>query len=218
MTNHASTSDAIHRLAEHGSTRGWTFSPAATAIFARQSDWPAQLAVIIDEGGPGRLGTMGLIVDFRTMPLGGERFKDILNADREETMGRFAPFQVRQLRTDGSWATPVAGSSFLAAFGPASGIARATSAVVFDRAAGSSGTEVRDKFTRDHIKLVEAGASLSGLLQRVYQRTVLTGEIGIKELPGLVGETPATGIGQLTRALPAVAGVAMPEPAYPWRR
>jgi hypothetical protein len=214
----AAEMETMDYLVEQMAAKGWSFSPAGDSIFARQSDWPAQLAAIIDVGGPGRDGMMGLVVDFRTMPLGGERFKDILNADRDETMGRFAPFQLRQLRTDGSWANPTAGSSFLAAFGPASGISRNANVAVFDRAGGSRGAELLEKFCRDHIKLVEAGGCISGLLQRVYQRTVLSGEIGIRELPSLVGDAPAHSNGHFTGLLPAVAGAVVAEPAYPWRR
>jgi hypothetical protein len=190
----------LDRLRDALAPRGWRFKVLKGTIRARLQDWPAQVEVLIDPGSDGLPSRLGVLLDFRSMPLGGERLRDIFNADREGILGRYGSFFLRQVRSDGAWAGEVTHGAFLQGFGSASGISRQTQIALFDRSLKLRGDELIDNFIEDIARFAEAGNQVAATLQRVYQRTVLTGHTLQIELPG---DTP-----------PPDAG----EPSYPWRR
>jgi hypothetical protein len=134
------------------------------------------------------------------MPLGGERLRDIINADRDSVLGRYGTFVLRQIKDDDTWLPPVSSGAFLHGFGSSSGITRQARAALFERAPTQRGMELIEHFIEDVARYAESGNMLAATLQRVYQRTVLSGSTSMISLPG---DPPPEA--------PAVE-------EYPWRR
>ena len=120
--------DLNHRLHR----RSFRFREVGATLRGRPPEWPPQLEVLIDSGEADRLPSLGIVVDLAAMPLGGERFRDILNADREEIFHGFGSFRVRQLRHDGTWAPEVGHRAFVHGYGVGTGLSRQASLAVFD--------------------------------------------------------------------------------------
>ncbi len=192
------------QLTQMLSRRGWTVSEAGTSLRAHKHDWPAQLRVVIDPGGGSVAATLGITIDFRSMPLAGERFRDIFNSDREEIMRGMGSFFVRQMRGDHGWTDGVTDRVFL--HGVEGGISRMADVVLFDRCPAEHGVAMLNRFSLESSRLLETGGEIASLLQRTYNRTVLLNDAPLGTLPGLV-------IGHGTAAATVVA-----EPSYPWRR
>jgi len=192
--------------------RGWRFRRDGETVTGRVADWPRQLSLVADPGAASRPPGLGLALRFDAMPLGGERFRDILNADREEMLGAYGSFRVRQLLDDGRWASELGHRAFLHGYGSGSGISRRAALAVFDRCPEERGEALAERVVADLPRLAETGTVLAATLQRVYQRTVLTAEAEPEPLPDVVGSTTAT-VGA------ALAGTALVlDGAYPWRR
>jgi hypothetical protein len=204
----AEHTDAARTLIDNLSQRGWTFIQEPGRVIARKHDWPAQLHVLIDFGAHDD-ATMALVVDMGTMPLGGERFRDMLNDDREMSLRGFGSFRVRQLLVSGAWAADVSDSAFL--HGATTGISRAARLVFFDRHPVECGRALADRFIAESNRFVETGNQLGAMLQRVYQRTVLGAPTPLAALPRLA---PATSLAPSMSLAPAAAG----DETYPWRR
>ena len=191
----------MNELDQRLSPRGWRIRPVATTVRARQSDWPEQVEVVMGDNADGT-GMLALAINFRSMPLGGERFRDIFNADREEILRTFGSFTVRQLRHDSTWAPTIGHRAFMGGFGVA-GVSRQAQVVMFDRCpAAQFGPDMYETFFAEAARFAEAGDQVAQVLQRVYQRTVLANQPHAIELP-------------------VEAGIGAPELAttvYPWRR
>jgi hypothetical protein len=196
--------------------RGWTVRVAEGSIRARHGAWPPQMEVMVaPAAAEGRAG-YGLIIDFRSMPFGGERFKDIFNADREQLLHLIGGFRVHQRKGDGSWLPVVSGSAFLGGFGISAGIARQTVACIFERSVSDQGRALVERFLTEVIRIEEAGSEIASTLQRVYQRTVLASTAAIGALYA-DAEEPGEEDGA-PDAEPPKPPPAPPEPTYPWRR
>jgi hypothetical protein len=162
--------DATRSLIATLSPRGWTFDNEPGRVTARKHDWPTQLHVLIDFGTDGD-AALALVLDMRTMPLGGERFRDMFNTDREQSLRGFGNFRVRQLLADGEWAADVSDNAFL--YGATTGISRSARVVFFDRRPVERGSALVERFLAENHRFVETGDQIGDLLQRAYQRTVL---------------------------------------------
>lgn len=197
----ADPTDASRSLTESLNLRGWTFTQEPGRVVARKHDWPTQLHVLIDFGAHGD-AALALVVDMGTMPLGGERFREMFNNDREQSLRGFGNFRVRQYLDSGGWAADVSDSAFL--YGATTGISRAARLVFFDRRPAERGWALVERFVAESNRFVEAGNQLGAILQRVYQRTVLGTPTRMVALPGRV---------------PAVspAPIGLVDDTYPWR-
>ncbi|MEA2647302.1 MAG: hypothetical protein QOE92_2385 [Chloroflexota bacterium] len=196
--------------------RGWQYVVAGSRVSGRRLEWPPQLRFILDLGGDDHPPVMALALDFRSMPLGGERFRDIFNADREELLGPLGTFTVRQVRGDEVLGREMSESSFLHGMGD--GVSRQAQLVVFDRRPVERGEALLERFGNETNRFVEVGNEIASLLQRTYQRTVLGSEEPVADLPEVVA--PATTPTTAPPAMPAVVGGTVPavRETYPWRR
>lgn len=206
--------DSVVMVRERLGVRGWTARQAEGSIRARHAAWPPQMEVLVDPGAAGERARYALILDFRSMPFTGERFKDVFNHDREELLGLFGPFRVRQRRADGQWLAPVSGNSFLGGFGPTGGLARQTVVALFERTVDEAGDALVARFLGEAARLEEVCSGFASTLQRVYQRTVLASTEAIGPLysdaePEAVAAEPGAS---------SPARSPSPEPTYPWRR
>jgi hypothetical protein len=174
--------DAIATLRERLGDRGWKFKAVKGTIRARMQDWPSQLELLIDPGAE-RAPRLGLLLGFHAMPMGGERLRDIFNSDRENVLGRYGTFQLRQVNAESQWLPPVTSGAFMHGFGSNSGISRQAHVVLFDREPSQRGIELVEHFVEDIGRYTESGNTVAFTLQRVYQRTVLAGNAPAIELP-----------------------------------
>ncbi|MGB2940370.1 MAG: hypothetical protein WBD38_08750, partial [Candidatus Dormiibacterota bacterium] len=175
-----------------------------TSVTAHKHDWPAQLRLVVDPGAATERPILGLALDFRSMPLGGERFRDIFNMEREQILRGLGAFRVRQMHGDG-WSDGVSDRIFL--HGIEGGISRASGLVLFDRCPSEGGAALLSALPVESTRLLETGGQIAQLLQRTYNRTVLRNDAPMADLPELV----STGI-------PAQSPTVLGEPSYPWRR
>jgi hypothetical protein len=181
--------------------RGWRFRQADGAIRGRLPEWPAQIEAMVDPGNGSRPPAIGICIDFGSMPLRGERFRDVLNADREIFFRAYGPFVLRQVRGDATWAPDVPRDAFVVGFGPLAGISRQTALAIFDRAPKETGDALVERFVAEASRFAEVGNTMAMVLQRLYQRTVLDfNPKRFSHLPETIG-TPV-----------------LQESAYPWRR
>ncbi|MDP9326471.1 MAG: hypothetical protein M3O87_08060 [Candidatus Dormibacteraeota bacterium] len=197
----ASVTQQLYQLL---SRRGWAASETGTSVTAHKHDWPAQLRLLVDPGSATERSILGLTLDFRSMPLGGERFRDIFNMEKEEILRGMGSFRVREMRGNG-WTDGVSDRIFL--HGIEGGINRATDVVLFDRSLAESGAAILDAFGVESGRLLETGGQVAKLLQRTYNRTVLRNDAPMAGLPDMVSAS-------IQAPSPTVLG----EPSYPWRR
>jgi len=183
--------------------RGWEFGLRGDTITARRPDWPAQLEVRLDLS-PDEALSLTLTIDFRTMPLHGERFREIFNNEREELLETMGTFTVRQLLEDGTWDRDLSDRAFMHGV---VGIKRQTQVAFFQRNLNASGDSLNDLAAAAVNRLTEAGNQVAGILQRVYQRTVLGANAAADLVPVVLGSGQSAPV-----AMEAVAG------DYPWRR
>lgn len=193
-------------LRERLARRGWQFKESGTRVTAHRPEWPTQLCVLVREAEVDAPAMMGLAIEFGSMPLRGERFRDVFNVDREELLRGYGRFNVLQLTHAGSWLRPASDRSFM--HGMTDGISRKTQLAVFDRTAEDSPGSLAEQFAEDSNRIVETGAEIAGLLQRLYQRTVLSQPVEDVHLPDLVRPS-----------LVALVSIADADTtSYPWRR
>jgi hypothetical protein len=192
---------ATQSLVESLGSRGWIFTREPGRVIARKRDWPAQLHVLIDFGTRGD-AALALVIDMANMPLGGERFRDMFNRDRELPLRGFGNFRVRQFLVGGEWARDLSDNAFL--YGATTGISRTARLVFFDRRPVERGAALVERFIAESNRLLEAGNQIGSILQRVYQRTVLGASTPSVALPSLVPAISST----------PLAGV---DETFPWR-
>src|SRR5258708_27645143 len=113
------------------SRRGWSTVPLGTGIAAHKREWPTPLKLVVNPGNPATASVIGVMLDFRFLPLRGERFKDIFNSERADLLRRMGDFRARSPRRDLSWTGATNGRSFLDEDGP--GLGRNARVVLFDR-------------------------------------------------------------------------------------
>ena len=183
--------------------RGWEFGLRGDTITARRADWPAQLEVRLDLTTDEAV-SLALTIDFTTMPLRGERFREIFNNQREELLEAMGTFTVRQLLEDGTWERDLPDRAFMHGV---VGIRRQTRVAFFQRNLSASGDSLDDLMAVAVNRLAEAGNQVAGALQRVYQRTVLGASAAADMVPAVFGAGQSTPV-----AMEAVTG------EYPWRR
>ena len=171
-------------------------------MVARKHEWPAQLHVAIDFA-PDAEMALALVIDMGAMPLGGERFRDIFNSDREQSLRGFGNFTVRQVLLEGGWSPDINDSAFL--HGANTGISRSARLVFLDRGATERGQALAERFIAESNRFVETGYALAATLQRVYQRTVLSAPRQSLRAPGMVAAT-------------TLAPAEILQNTYPWRR
>jgi hypothetical protein len=193
--------------------RGWRFRVAADGVRGRTQSWPSQLESLLDPGSDDRLPALGLVLDFRAMPLGGERFRDVLNGERESLLRGFGAFRVRQLRRDGSWAPEIGHRAFMHGYGTGTAISRQTDVVIFDRGPSERGEKLVERFVTEVARFMETGGALAALLQRLYRRTVLNAIVPEAPLPETVGASSS-----MVEELAPSAGFLPVEAGHHWRR
>lgn len=186
------------------SRRGWQFRACGAGVIAHRPEWPAQLSVRAREAEKGSPALLGLAIDLGTMPLRGERFRDIFNSEREVLLRGYGDFRVQQLSVAGAWMKPLSGRSFLN--GISDGLSRQARLAVLDRGGEQEGS-VTDRLAAHSNRMIETGAEIAALLQRIYQRTVLSSPVAEADLPDLVHPS-----------LPLLPVTSDAEPSYPWRR
>ena len=191
-------------LRERMARRGWTFRESASSITAHRPDWPAQLCVLVREAEQATPAMLGLAIELSNMPLRGERFRDIFNIDREEILRTYGNFRLLQQCGDGAWLNPVGHRSFMQ--GMVDGISRATHLAVLDRL-GDAAPGLATTFATDANRFIETASPIASLLQRLYQRTVLSAAVAGADLPDVV--RPSLAISRL---------ITDSDSPYPWRR
>jgi hypothetical protein len=77
---------AAHSLSIELSRRGWNLETEYGRIKASKPGWPVQTYVLIHFGDPDSASVMALVIDMSAMPLAGERFRDVFNADKDELL------------------------------------------------------------------------------------------------------------------------------------
>ncbi|MFN2465962.1 MAG: hypothetical protein ABR598_06825 [Candidatus Dormibacteria bacterium] len=198
------TNGLTDAIAERVARRGWSFTASASSVLASRPEWPTQLNVLTREARDDAPMIFGLAIDLSTMPLHGERFRDIFNSEREELLRGLGNFRLLQLTADDTWLQPLSGRAFL--HGMTNGLSRKTRLAVFDRSE-EGGADLPERFAEDSNRLVETGGEIATLLQRLYQRTVLSSPSAGVQLPEVV--RPSLGM------LPMTSDG---EGSYPWRR
>ncbi|MGI8607706.1 MAG: hypothetical protein ACR2MY_00550 [Candidatus Dormibacteria bacterium] len=200
-----SDSTLNHALRERLVHRGWSFRTAGASVTAHRPEWPGQLCVLVRAAEEETPVMLGLAVEFSSMPLRGERFRDVFNSEREELLRSYGNFRLLQQSGDGSWVKPLSHRSFL--HGMVDGISRKTHLAVFDRSSDDRG-DLAEAFAADSNRFVETGSPIGAVLQRLYQRTVLSVPVTDVGLPDVV--RPSIGV------FPLTAGSS--DSPYPWRR
>lgn len=193
------------QLQQQLSRRGWAVASIGSVLTAHKHDWPAQLKVVVDPGDGDSPAMIGLLLDFRSMPLQGERFRDIFNSELDTVLRSMGSFVARQMRGDAGWSSGVSDQVFLG--GVNRGVSRSADMVLFDRCPNERGEDILERFNLESNRLLEAGGEIAILLQRTYNRTVLRSDRPVSTLPDVVA--PA-----LAPTAPAVVG----EGSYPWLR
>jgi hypothetical protein len=192
-----------HALSRELSHRGWEIETEEGRLKASKPGWPVQVYVLLHFGDEESASVMALVIDMSAMPLAGERFRDIFNADKDELLRGFGRFRVRQLLKSGAWAPEMTHRAFLTGLNP--GIRLATRLVMLDLCPVESGNALAIRFIRESARFVEAGNLISSTLARVYLPTVLGTAVQVVELPAMI----PVGMPPLNKE---------PEPSYPWRR
>ena len=205
-TTFSNASILVMVLGDRLARRGWQFKESGSGVTAHRPEWPTQLCVLVREAEVDAPAMMGLAIDFGSMPLRGERFRDIFNSEREELLRGYGRFNVLQLTHDGAWLRPQGDRSFM--HGMTDGISRKTSLAIFDRTSPDAPGSLAEQFAEDSNRIVETGSEMAGELQRLYQRTVLSRPVEDIHLPDLVRPSIAT----LQPTADAESG------SYPWRR
>lgn len=192
-------------LGDRVARRGWTFRVAGSSVTAHRPEWPTQLCVLVREAEEDTAAMLGVAIDFASMPLRGERFRDVFNNEREALLRGYGPFTLLQQTSAGTWLRAVSGQAFL--HGMTAGVSRKAQLAIFDRVAAAAGS-LADLFAEDSNRLVETGSHLASELQRLYQRTVLSRPAADSGLPDVV--RPSTAM------LPPTTDA--DTDSYPWRR
>jgi hypothetical protein len=194
---------AAHSLRIELSRRGWNLETEYGRIKASKPGWPVQLYALIHFGDEDSASVMAFVIDMSAMPLTGERFRDVFNADRDDLLRGFGRFRVRQLLKNGAWAPEIGDRAFLGGLTP--GIRLTSRLVMLDLCPAEVGDALALRFIAESARFVETGNLIAATLSRMYLPTVLGTAVQALELPAMV----PVGMPPLNQE---------PEPSYPWRR
>ena len=194
---------AAHALRIELLGRGWNAESEYGQVKAGKPNWPVQVYVLVHFGDEANASVMALVVDLSAMPLAGERFRDVFNADKDDLLRGFGRFRVRQLLKNGSWAPEKGDRAFLG--GLSAGIRPTTRLMMLDITPLESGDALALRFIAESGRFVETGNLIGEMLGRIYLPGVLGAAIQPLDLPAMV---PV--------GMPAVNHE--PEPSHRWRR
>jgi hypothetical protein len=194
---------AAHALSVELTRRGWNLEREEGRIKASMTGWPVQVYVLIHFGDEDSASVMAVVIDISAMPLAGERFRDVFNADKHELLRGFGHFRVRQLLKSGAWAPEMGDRAFHSGLNP--GIRLATRLVMIDTCPVESGNALAIRFIAESGRFVETGNLIGAALDRLYLPTVLTTGVEVLELPEMV----PVGMPPLNQE---------PGPSHPWLR
>ncbi|HXA41922.1 MAG TPA: hypothetical protein VNV65_03305 [Candidatus Solibacter sp.] len=194
---------AAHNLAQDLRARGWHVAMGWGGIRAKKEGWPVQLHAVAQFGDEEDASVLALVIDMSSMPMGGDRFRDVFNADRDDLLRGLGHFRVRQLLKNGEWAAEMGERAF---FGGANAGIRVTARLVmFDLCPSETGFELGNRFLAESNRIVACGNLVGATLARIYQARVLGAPVQPLELPAVVPKVLAP----LNQVI---------EPSYPWRR
>jgi hypothetical protein len=179
-----SAADDLHVELRH---RGWKVESEGDRLKAGRPGWPVQVYVLVHFGDQESASVMALVIDLSAMPLAGERFRDVFNADRQELLRGMRQFRVRQLLMNGAWAPEMDDRAFLIGLNP--GIRLTTRLVILDACPAEAGAALAIRFISESARFVETGNLISETLGRVYLPGVLKRETPVLELAAVVPET-----------------------------
>jgi len=192
---------AAHSLRIELSRRGWTLETEYGRIKASKPGWPVQTYVLIRFGDENSASVMALVIDMSAMPLAGERFRDVFNADKDELLRGFGRFRVHQLLKNGAWAPEMGDRAFLRGLNP--GIRLTVRLVMLDVCPMECGDALALRVIAESGRFGETGNVIARMLARLYLPTVLGAAVQPLELPAMV----PVGMPPLNQ-----------EPSYPWLR
>ena len=193
---------AVYSLDYDLRSRGWNVVSDYGRVQAQKQGWPSQLQTVIQFGDDHGPSILALVIDIGSMPMSGDRFRDVFNADKDELVRGLGRFRVRQLLKSGSWAPEVGHRAFFS--GTHSGVRLASRLVMFDICPSETGHALAHRFLADNGRFVECGNRVAATIARIYQPRVLGSPVQVLELPSVV---PA-----MTAPLSQVI-----LPSYPWR-
>jgi hypothetical protein len=194
---------AAHALRIELAGRGWTVESEYGQVKAGKPGWPVQVYALVHFGDEANASVMALVMDLSAMPLAGERFRDVFNADKDDVLRGFGRFRVRQLLKNGAWAPEKGDRAFLS--GLSAGIRPTTRLVMLDICPLESGDALSLRFIAESGRFLETGNLLAEMLGRIYLPGVLGAAIQPLDLPAMV----PVGMPALNHE---------PEPSHPWPR
>lgn len=194
---------AVHSLAQDLRARGWSVQTDFGRIRAQKEGWPVQLHAVGQFGDDDNASVLALVIDMSSMPMGGDRFRDVFNADRDDLLRGLGHFRVRQLLKSGEWAAEMGERAFFG--GSNAGIRLTARLVMFDLCPQEQGFELGSRFLAESGRMVACGNLIGSTLARIYQARVLGAPVQPLELPAVVPKM----LVPLNQVI---------EPSYPWRR
>ena len=194
---------AAHSLAQDLRARGWTVDAGFGTIQAQKEGWPVQLHAVAQFGDEESASVLALVIDMSSMPMGGDRFRDVFNADRDNLLRGLGHFRVRQLLKNGEWAAEMGERAFFG--GSNAGIRLTARLVLFDLCPPELGFDLGQRFLAESARIVACGNLIGTTLARIYQARVLGAPVQPLELPAVVPKMRVP----LNQVI---------EPSYPWRR
>src|SRR5258708_40036678 len=194
---------AAHSLAQDLRARAWNVEVDIGRVRAQKEDWPVQLHTVVQFGDQESPSVLALAIDMSSMPMAGDRFRDVFNADRDDLLRGLGHFRVRQLLKNGEWASQMGERAFFG--GANAGIRLTARLVMFDLCPSETGFELGNRFLAETTRIVACGNLVGATLARVYQARVLRAPAQPLEPPAVVPKVLAP-IRQVI------------EPSYPWRR
>jgi hypothetical protein len=175
---------AAHALRSELAGRGWNVESEYGQVKAGKPLWPVPVYVLVHFGDEANASVMALVIDLSAMPLAGERFRDVFNADKDDLLRGFGRFRVRQLLKNGAWATEKGDRAFLS--GLSAGIRPTTRLTMLDICPVESGDALALRFIAESGRFVETGNLIAAMLARIYLPGVLGAAIQPLDLPAMV--------------------------------
>src|SRR5258708_15315316 len=158
---------AAHSLALDLRARGWSVETEFGRIQAQKEGWPVQLHALAQFGDEDSASVLALVIDMSSMPMGGDRFRDVFNADRDDLLRGLGHFRVRQLLKNGEWAAQMGERAFFG--GANAGIRLTARLVMFDLCPSETGFELGNRFLAETTRIVACGNLVGATLARIYQ-------------------------------------------------
>jgi hypothetical protein len=175
---------AAHALGSELGRRGWNIESDGGQIRAGKPGWPVQVYVLIHFGDEESASVMALVIDMSALPMAGERFRDVFNADKEELLRGFGRFRARQLLKSGAWAPEMGDRAFLTGLNP--GIRLTTRLLMLDLRPAECGSALGIRFIAESGRFVATGDVIGAALARIYLPAVLGAGVPALELPAMV--------------------------------